>query len=145
MADATSLMPPSPELSAVPIIATSSSSSSRRILQSDLGSLQCWERTWDMEFNPSKCPVLHISRSRSPIKSKYNMHSQELESEDSDKYLGVNISADLSWNSHISKITRTANRTLGFVNRNVNVTGEEKTHGPTGTRTQDLSHTVRAL
>ena len=145
MADATSLMPPSPELSAVPIIATSSSSSSRRILQSDLGSLQCWERTWDMEFNPSKCPVLHISRSRSPIKSKYNMHSQELESEDSDKYLGVNISADLSWNSHISKITRTANRTLGFVNRNVNVTGEEKAHGPTGTRTQDLSHTVRAL
>ena len=26
-----------------------------------------------------------------------------------------------------------------------NVTGEEKAHGPTGTRTQDLSHTVRAL
>ena len=25
------------------------------------------------------------------------------------------------------------------------VTGEEKAHGPTGTRTQDLSHTVRAL
>ena len=27
----------------------------------------------------------------------------------------------------------------------VNVTGEEKAHGPTGTRTQDFSHTVRAL
>ena len=26
-----------------------------------------------------------------------------------------------------------------------NVTGAEKAHGPTGTRTQDLSHTVRAL
>ena len=26
-----------------------------------------------------------------------------------------------------------------------NVTGEEKAHDPTGTRTQDLSHTVRAL
>ena len=26
-----------------------------------------------------------------------------------------------------------------------NVTGEEKAHGPTGTRTQDLSQTVRAL
>ena len=26
-----------------------------------------------------------------------------------------------------------------------NVTGEEKAHGPTGTRTQDLSHTMRAL
>ena len=26
-----------------------------------------------------------------------------------------------------------------------NITGEEKAHGPTGTRTQDLSHTVQAL
>ena len=27
----------------------------------------------------------------------------------------------------------------------LNVTGEEKAHGPTGTRTRDLSHTVQAL
>ena len=47
------------------------------------------------------------------------MHGQELESVDSAKYLGVNIGADLSWNSHISKITSTANRTLVFVKRNV--------------------------
>ena len=67
-----------------------------------------------MEFHPSKCQVLHISRSRSPIKSEYYMHGQELESEDSAKYLGANISADISWNSHISKITSTANRTLGL-------------------------------
>ena len=53
------------------------------------------------------------------MKSKYYMHGQELGSEDSAKYLRVNISADRSWNSHISKITSTANRTLGFVKRNV--------------------------
>ena len=67
-----------------------------------------------MEFNPSKRQVLHISRSRSPIKSKYYKHGQELETVDSAKYLGVNIGADLSWNSHISKIISTVNRTLGF-------------------------------
>ena len=38
-----------------------------RTLQSDLDSFQWWERTWDM-FNPSSCQVLHISRSRKPIK-----------------------------------------------------------------------------
>ena len=45
------------------------------------------------------------------------MHGQELETVDSAKYLGVNIGADLSWNSHISKITSTAsaNRTLSVV------------------------------
>ena len=47
------------------------------------------------------------------------MHNQELESVDTAKYLGVNISRDLSWNTHINNITTSANRTLGFVKRNV--------------------------
>ena len=72
-----------------------------------------------MEFNPSKCQVHYTSRSRSPIKSKYYMHGQELESVDSAKYLQVNICAGLGWNSHTSNFTSTANRTLGFVKRNV--------------------------
>ena len=49
------------------------------------------------------------------------MHGQQLQSQDSAKYLGVNIIADLSWNSHISKITSTANRTIGFVTVKGNV------------------------
>ena len=42
-----------------------------------------------MEFNPSKCQVLHITRSRKPV--RYFMPNQELESVDMAKYLGVNI------------------------------------------------------
>ena len=88
-------------------------------LQSDLDFLQCWERTWDMEFKPSKCQVLHIIRFRKPIMSRNFMHNQEFESVDATKYLGVNISRDLSWKTHINNITARANRTLGFVKRNV--------------------------
>ena len=47
------------------------------------------------------------------------MHNQELESVDAAKYLGVTISKDLSWNTHINNITSTASKTLGFVKRNV--------------------------
>ena len=47
------------------------------------------------------------------------MHNQELESVDAAKYLGVAISKDLSWNTHINNITSPANKTLGFVKRNV--------------------------
>ena len=47
------------------------------------------------------------------------MHNQKLESVDAAKYLGVSISKDLSWKTHISNITTSANRTLGFVKRNV--------------------------
>ena len=35
------------------------------------------------------------------------------------KYLGVDISKDLSWNTHINKISTNANRTLGFFKRNI--------------------------
>ena len=90
-----------------------------QVLQSDLESLQRWERTWDMEFNPNKCQVLHITRSKKPVMSGYFMHNQKLESVDAAKYLGVSIRKDLSWNTHISNITTSANRTLGFVKRNV--------------------------
>ena len=51
--------------------------------------------------------------------SRYLMHNQELESVDTAKYLGMNISKDPSWNTHINNITASANRTLGFVERNV--------------------------
>ena len=90
-----------------------------QVLQSDMESLQHWERTWDMEFNPGKCQVIHITRSKSAVKSRYFMHNQELDSVDAAKYLGVTISKDLSWNTHINNITSTANKTLGFVIRNV--------------------------
>ncbi|MES9994057.1 MAG: reverse transcriptase family protein, partial [Candidatus Thiodiazotropha sp.] len=89
------------------------------ILQDDLDTLQKWERTWDMEFNPNKCQVLHISRSRQPIHSQYTLHGEILESVDCARYLGVSISKDLSWNTHINEITSKANRTLGFVKRNI--------------------------
>ena len=94
---------------------TVTSSEDANTLQADLGTLQEWERTWDMEFNPSKCQVLHITRSRQPLQSQYTLHGQFLESVDSAKYLGVNITQDLNWNHHINEITGKANRTLGFV------------------------------
>ena len=46
---------------------TVTSSEDANTLQADLDALQEWERTWDMEFNPSKCQVLHITRSRQPL------------------------------------------------------------------------------
>ena len=89
-----------------------------QVLWSDLDSLQCWERTWDIEFNPSKCQVLHITRTK-PVMSRYFMHNRELESVDTAKYLGMNDSKDLGWNTHINKIAASANRTSGFVKRYV--------------------------
>ena len=56
-------------------------------LQSDLNVLKECKKKWDMEFNPSKCQVLHITRSRDPIRYNYTMHGQTLESVENARYL----------------------------------------------------------
>ena len=58
------------------------------------------------------------------LQSQYTLHGQFMESVDSEKYLGVNISQDLNWNHHVNIITGKANRTLGFVKRNVKTKNE---------------------
>ena len=89
---------------------TVGSSDDKDILQSDLDTLQIWERAWDMEFNPSKCQALHITKFK-PLNTQYTLHGQVLESTNTAKYLGVTLSKDLSRNEHTS-ITAKANRTL---------------------------------
>jgi len=46
---------------------TISTSSQSEILQKDLDNLERWSHKWDIEFNPSKCQVIHITRSKNPI------------------------------------------------------------------------------
>jgi hypothetical protein len=40
-------------------------------------------------------------------------------------YLGVDIGNNLSWNQHIQRVSGTANRTLGFVKRNIRTKNKE--------------------
>ena len=98
---------------------TMESEDSGSTLQSDLDILSMWETRWDMEFNPSKCQVVHVAGSKRPVKRDYILHGQVLESVTCAKYLGVDISCSLTWNSNIDRITGSANRTLGFVRRNI--------------------------
>ena len=52
----------------------------KNALQNDLDILSKWETRWDMEFNPSKCQVVHVTGSKIPIKKDYVLHGQVLES-----------------------------------------------------------------
>ena len=58
--------------------------------------------------------MLHISKSRHPAQHIYMLHGQVLEAMDHAKYLGVDISKDLSWNTHINRISTNA------MKRNIN-------------------------
>ena len=54
-----------------------------------------------------------------PLNTQYSLHGQVLETINTARNLGVSITKDFSWNDHICSITAKANRTLGFVKRNV--------------------------
>ena len=89
------------------------------MLHNDMDRLSVWEDRWDMEFNPSKCQVVRATTSRKHINATYTLHGQVLEVVTSAMYLGVDISSGLSWNPHIDRIIKNANRTLNFVQRNI--------------------------
>ena len=74
---------------------------------------------WDMEFNPSKCQVVQVTGYKKHINAAYRLHDVILETVTCGRYLGVDISSNLTWGSHIDRITGTANKTLGFVKRNI--------------------------
>ena len=93
-----------------------------KFLQNDLNRLSVWEDRWDMEFNPSKCQVVRVTSSRNPFNLSYTLHCQVLEVVTNAKYLGVDIScisSGLSWNLHIDRISKTATRTLNFIQPNI--------------------------
>ena len=88
-------------------------------LQEDIHQLEKCETTCQTSFDANKCFTLHISKKRKPTEYNYLLHNQVREATKDSKYLGVTISNDLSWTNHISNITAKANRTIGFLRRNI--------------------------
>ena len=88
-------------------------------LQEDIDRIGCWARSWGMRFQPVKCNIMQITRKRiKKINASYSLEGMVLENVEKIKYLGVTITNDLKWNTHVSNTCTKANRTLGFLRRN---------------------------
>ena len=81
--------------------------------------LEQWGKTWGMRFNAKKCNILRISRSKTPFTKFYDLYERILDEVDEAKYLGILVSNDLQWSSHIKGVSKKANATLGFLRRNL--------------------------
>lgn len=89
------------------------------LLQGDLNRVSDWCNTWLMNLNVTKCKSMTITRSSiTPKLFDYTLNGTRLEQVSSYKYLGVYITNDLSWHSHITYIINNANRSLGYLRRN---------------------------
>lgn len=91
-----------------------------------------------MEFHPSKCQLLRVTNKRKPVTNSYNIRGHRLEVVDSAKYLGVTIHKNLRWNEHIDNITKKANSTRAFIQRNLQ-------HCPRNTKAACYTTLVRPL
>jgi len=88
-------------------------------LQEDLTKLASWEERWCMSFHPEKCTTMHMTRRRTTLQETYTLHGHHLQCVTEAKYLGVTISADLKWDTHINNTVGRANKTMGFLRRNL--------------------------
>ena len=87
-------------------------------LQRGIDRLGNWARKWGMRFQPVKCNMMQLTRKHSnKIQASYTLEGTVLENVDNIKYLGVTITCDLRWNTHISNSCTKANRNLGFLRR----------------------------
>ena len=75
-----------------------------------------WARKWGMRFQPVKCNMMQLTNKHlNKVQASYTLEGTVLENVDNIKYLGVTITNDLKWNTHITNICTKANRALGFL------------------------------
>jgi hypothetical protein len=78
-----------------------------------------------MQFHPEKCISLSVTRSQKPFHTSYILKGHTLKSVTTAKYLGITISKDMNWNTHINNITSKANKIIGFLRRNLPIQNTE--------------------
>ena len=95
----------------------------RKILQKDLDKLYEWSQTWQINFNASKCKVMHKGTSNAQL--EYNMDGKILDAIEKEKDLGVIVDNELKFHQHVSATAQKANQVLGIVNRTFETLDEE--------------------
>ena len=109
-------------------------------LQADLNNLEKWADQWGMRFNAQKCYVMTIKPKTSFI---YSLCGTILQYVDHTPYLGIQISADLKWTTHVTATCKRAGSTLGFLRRNLSTAQRNVVALPTLPSSDPLSSTVR--
>ena len=90
-------------------------------VQDDPTTMGFWEVLWKMKFHATKCNNITITGKRKPLQTEYKLHDHTLAKVTPAKYLGVTITEDLKWDTHINNTCAKANRTLGFLRINLNI------------------------
>lgn len=87
------------------------------LLNSALQSVSDWCSDWQMTLNTTKSALLRITRKQQISNFCYNVNNVPLTVVNEQKYLGVTLTHDLRWDSHVANVTSAALRRLFFLRR----------------------------
>ena len=76
--------------------------------------------TAEDEDSPQQMYKAHTYKQEKP-EVNYQLHGHILASVSSAKYLGITVTDDLRWDTHIQSICDKANRTIDFLRRNLSI------------------------
>src|SRR5271170_106081 len=94
-------------------------------LQEDLNKIVQWCSNNSMSLNISKCNLMSVCRLHSISNFDYVLSCNVLERVTKYKYLGIYITSDLTWDTHINFICSKANQALGFIKRQLGKCSQE--------------------
>ena len=86
-------------------------------MQGIIDSVMKWSNDWQMQFNVSKCKIIHFGNSNP--NRQYIMGGQVLETSTAEKDIGVIVSRDLKPSLQCAAAAKKANMTLGRMARAV--------------------------
>src|SRR3989442_12847623 len=86
-------------------------------MQEDLNTLELWSKENEMPFNISKCKVIHVGKRT--LREKYKLNDQVIEEVKEEKDLGVCITENLKPTLYCDRVSKSANKITGLINRNI--------------------------
>ena len=89
-------------------------------LQSDIDRSVTWSFMWRLLFNPEKCKVMTIGRSRHTSNYTMTLHDGSvatLERSTLEKDLGILIDCELNFSQHMFAVAKKANGIMGVIRR----------------------------
>ena len=89
-------------------------------LQQDINNLVAWANKWQLNFNVSKCHLLHFGKPHNY--GSYSINGIQISPNDSIKDLGIIVDNQLKFHEHADSVVTKANRTLAIIRKSFNFT-----------------------
>lgn len=86
-------------------------------LNHSLQLIHAWCKKWGMALNAKKTVSITFTNKKTPLNFAYTLDNKEIGKSNHVKYLGVTLTSNLSWESHIDAVCSRAQGKLAFLRR----------------------------